>query len=66
MRRSSKLTQYACMGRQKSANDATQKFPSLLEIERLGWDYGNKNIRPNNLPKNVKWRNFWQKIYQIF
>jgi len=35
MRRSSKLAQYAHMKRRKSANDAAQKFLSLLEIERL-------------------------------
>jgi len=35
-RRSFKLAQYVRMG--KSASDAAQKFPSSLELERLGWD----------------------------
>jgi len=55
MRRSSKLAQYARMERRKSASDAVQKFPSLLEIERLSWDYGNKNIGPSNPSINDKW-----------
>jgi len=44
------------MERRKSVSDAAQKFPSLLEIERLGWDYENKNIGSSNPPRNAKWR----------